>query len=93
MNPIANATGGVAQTADKDVAAMSDRLANKEVFMQLLVAQLRYQNPMNPADGAEFIGQLTQFTQLEQTLAIRNDIKAIREAVAPSVEGEQTSNP
>ncbi len=42
-----------------------------EAFLQLLVAQLRYQNPMDPSDGTEFLQQTAQFTQVEtlQTLA------------------------
>lgn len=67
------------------VTSEADRLANQDVFMQLLVAQLRYQNPMNPADGVEFIGQLAQFSQLEQAVASRQQLSAIRELLAQSV--------
>lgn len=35
-------------------------------FMQLLVTQLRYQDPMNPMDDREFMAQLAQFSTLEQ---------------------------
>jgi flagellar hook assembly protein FlgD len=58
-------------------------LATKEVFLQLLVAQIRHQNPLNPADGTEFVAQLAQFSQLEATLAIRQDLAKIREVLAP----------
>ncbi len=67
-------------------AESADRLANKEVFMQLLVAQLKNQNPLNPADGVEFISQLAQFTQLEQTMTMRKDLQAIRETIVPAAE-------
>jgi flagellar basal-body rod modification protein FlgD len=59
-------------------------LATKEVFLQLLVAQIRHQNPLNPANGTEFVAQLAQFSQLEATLAIRQDLAKIREVLAPS---------
>lgn len=52
---------------------------SKEVFLQLLVAQLKNQNPLDPADGVEFIAQLTQFSQLEQMLSMRQDIGAIKD--------------
>ena len=39
---------------------------DKEMFLQLLVAQLRYQDPMNPADTGEFLSQSAQFTSLEK---------------------------
>lgn len=63
----------------QSVTSEADRLANQDIFMRLLVAQLRYQNPMNPADGVEFIGQLAQFSQLEQAVASRRELSAIRE--------------
>ena len=38
----------------------------QDAFLQLLVAQLKYQDPLNPADGAEFLAQTAQFTMVEQ---------------------------
>jgi flagellar basal-body rod modification protein FlgD len=69
--------------AGSDVANNTSRLANQDVFMKLLVAQLKYQNPMNPADGVEFMSQLTQFTQLEQTMQSRQELTRIRELLQP----------
>lgn len=39
----------------------------KDDFLNLLVTQLRYQDPMNPQDDKTFIAQMAQFTALEQT--------------------------
>lgn len=41
-----------------------------DAFLQLLVAQLRYQNPMNPGDGTEMLQQTAQFTTVETLQAI-----------------------
>jgi flagellar basal-body rod modification protein FlgD len=38
----------------------------KDAFLQLLVAQLRHQNPMSPMDGADFIAQTAQLTMVEK---------------------------
>ncbi|NLI15816.1 MAG: flagellar biosynthesis protein FlgD [candidate division Zixibacteria bacterium] len=38
----------------------------KNDFLNLLVTQLRYQDPMNPMQDQDFIAQLAQFSQLEQ---------------------------
>jgi flagellar basal-body rod modification protein FlgD len=38
----------------------------QDAFLKLLVAQLKYQDPSNPADGTEFLAQTAQFTQVEK---------------------------
>jgi flagellar basal-body rod modification protein FlgD len=38
----------------------------KDTFLKLLVAQLRYQDPTSPTDGAEFLAQTAQFTVVEK---------------------------
>ena len=38
----------------------------KDTFLKLLVAQLRYQNPSDPADSGEFLAQTAQFTMVEK---------------------------
>lgn len=40
--------------------------ADKDMFLQLLVAQMRYQDPMNPTDSSAFLSQSAQFTALEK---------------------------
>lgn len=39
---------------------------DKDLFMSLLVAQMRYQDPMNPADSSAFLTQTATFTQVEK---------------------------
>jgi flagellar basal-body rod modification protein FlgD len=36
-----------------------------DAFLKLLVAQLRYQNPMNPSDPTAMMGQIAQYAQVE----------------------------
>jgi flagellar basal-body rod modification protein FlgD len=56
-------------------ASGTDALANKEVFLQMLVAQIQNQDPLNPTDGAQFMTQLAQFSSLEQLIGIRKTLE------------------
>jgi len=38
----------------------------KDEFFQMLIAQLKHQDPLNPMDGTDFTAQLAQFSSLEQ---------------------------
>jgi flagellar basal-body rod modification protein FlgD len=58
--------------------APSSTDVTKDMFLQLLVAQLQNQDPMNPADGTQFLTQLAQFQQLEQSMNMGTDLSAIR---------------
>ncbi|MGC6096683.1 flagellar hook assembly protein FlgD [Citrobacter portucalensis] len=37
----------------------------KNLFMQLLVAQIQNQDPLNPTDGTEYVSQMAQLTQVQ----------------------------
>lgn len=81
-----NTTGGAAKEKP-DVS--------KEAFMQLLVAQIKNQNPLNPADGVQFLTQLAQFSELEQLVNMNSELKTIRETVTtpdPAATGESTKS-
>jgi flagellar basal-body rod modification protein FlgD len=53
----------------------TDALANESTFLQLLVAQIKNQDPTAPMDSTTFLSQLAQFSELEQTVGIRQDIE------------------
>ena len=72
-----NTTG----SATKPAANPGDSLASKETFLKLLVAQIRHQNPLAPADGIQFLSQLAQFSGLEQTIEMRRELEAIHKVL------------
>jgi flagellar basal-body rod modification protein FlgD len=51
---------------------------DKNMFLQLLVAQLKNQDPLNPTDSMAFVQQLAQYQQLEQSVNTGQDISQIR---------------
>ena len=44
----------------------------QDAFLKLLVAQLKYQDPLKPQDGSAFVAELAQFSNLEQTMGIND---------------------
>ncbi len=80
-------TDQASATGSASSGASIDQLAQKETFLKLLVAQIKNQNPLNPADGVQFLSQLAQFSELEQLMQVRSELEAIRKAV----EEKQTS--
>ena len=47
-------------------AGASKSVGDQDTFLKLLVAQLKYQDPSNPADSTQFLAQTAQFTQVEK---------------------------
>src|SRR3954468_348373 len=56
----------------------------KDDFLKLLVGQLQHQDPMQPSDDTQFIGQMAQFSQLEQET---NNAKSSEDLVRASTLG------
>ncbi len=80
MSPTSSTTSttGTGQTSGSGSSTTQPGTVNENMFLQLLVAQLQNQDPLNPPDGTQFVTQLAQFQQLEQSINTGQDISAIR---------------
>ncbi|MCL2707488.1 MAG: hypothetical protein FWF03_00060 [Defluviitaleaceae bacterium] len=58
---------------------------DKDAFLRLLITQMKYQDPLNPMDDRDFLGQMAQFTALEQ---MQNLNKAYLQTQAYSMIGK-----
>ena len=75
---VSGATGATGATPSTSIAAKSKELGDKDTFLKLLVAQLKYQDPSNPADSTQFLAQTAQFTQVEKLGDIADLLKSQR---------------
>ena len=66
MNISATSANSGTPTSTTDPAQDTDNM-----FMQLLMAQLQSQSPLDPVDPNQFVGQLVQFNTLDQIIQIR----------------------
>ncbi len=73
----ANSSSSANGNSSQNNTATADPLANESTFLTLLVSQLKNQNPDSPMDGTTFVTQLAQFSDLEQNLAMRQDLDSI----------------
>jgi flagellar basal-body rod modification protein FlgD len=53
-------------TVQQDVGDPDANDLDRDAFLKLLVAQLRYQDPLNPNDPSEFLATTAQFTTIEK---------------------------
>jgi flagellar basal-body rod modification protein FlgD len=55
-----------------------------DIFMKLLVAQLKSQSPLDPVDPTQFVGQLAQFNTLGQIIKIRELLEQAGASAGPA---------
>jgi flagellar basal-body rod modification protein FlgD len=66
-NSLAAATSG----------ATGDKALGKDAFLQLLVTQLKNQNPLDPQDNSAFVAQLAQFSSLEGITTLNDSVTSL----------------
>ena len=66
--------------ADSSSTASNPSNPTSDMFMQLLVTQLKNQSPLDPVDPNQFVNQLVQFNTLNQII----DIRQLLEQFAPA---------
>ncbi|MBS1860323.1 MAG: hypothetical protein JSS68_01285 [Actinobacteria bacterium] len=106
---MSSAIGGVGATKAGGEAAKVKEQAeanglNKDEFLQLLVAQLKNQDPMSPVGSQEFMSQMAAFSTLEQVtnlavageeqnqmLAINQSLSLVGHQVTYTKQGEATA--
>ncbi|MBO4951967.1 MAG: hypothetical protein J6C99_03545 [Lachnospiraceae bacterium] len=72
VNSIASSSNNYSATS-KGKTSSND--LDKEAFLNLLVTQMQYQDPLNPSDNTEYMSQLAQYSSLEAQLNISDTME------------------
>jgi flagellar basal-body rod modification protein FlgD len=76
---VTSSSGNIYGTVDTTAASKTNSTSSddfgagmgKDTFLKLLVAQLKYQNPLSPTDSDQYMAQMAQFTQVEKLADIQ----------------------
>ena len=72
--------------ASTQAASGKNAEMGKDQFLKLFVAQLQHQDPMNPMEDADFMGQMASFSTLEQV----TNMASANEAMAANLQLSQS---
>ncbi len=78
-SPVTPNSGTNSNSNSQSLAAATDSATQvtEQQFLQLLVAQLQNQDPLDPMDGTQFVSQLAQFSQLEQMIGVNQGVQQL----------------
>lgn len=77
VTPPVSSNTAVTGSESPPPAVTDDRMGiGRDAFMQLLLAQMRYQDPLNPMEDRDFIAQLAQLNTLEQLEQLNESLSA-----------------
>ena len=82
------------QNSLKNTSKANNSGMDKEAFLQLLVAQMKYQDPLQPTSNTEYIAQYAQFSQVEQmqNMSASMDLQRASSLVGQTVYVKTTSS-
>jgi flagellar basal-body rod modification protein FlgD len=82
-------------TSSSDSTEDTNADISKEEFLQLMITQLKYQDPLDPTDSVDYSAQLAQFSSLEQLTNLNDNMTTFIEAnyaLTQSVYNTMTTN-
>lgn len=82
-NPL-NTVNGVSVTSATTSSATTSAggTLDKNAFLQLLVKQMQYQDPLSPQDNTAYVAQLAQFSSLEQMTNVADSMSKLSSTVS-----------
>ncbi|UOF89361.1 flagellar hook capping protein [Fodinisporobacter ferrooxydans] len=75
------------QNVAQSITQATNNALGKDAFLQLLVTQMKYQDPLQPMNNTQFVSQLAQFSSLEQMSNVANE----QQSMITQIEGLRQS--
>lgn len=72
LSPLASNAATTTTTSSADKASL-----DYDTFLQLMIAQMKNQDPTDPMDSAEYMSQLATFSQVEQSIMTNAKLDAL----------------
>jgi flagellar basal-body rod modification protein FlgD len=90
---ISGATGAAKteQTGSEQIGQALGNTDLGQMFLKLLVAQVQYQDPLEPTDSSTFVTQLTQLSQTESLQSLQSQLST-QSSIMDSMQTMQLSN-
>lgn len=83
-----NSPGEVVSEGDQTLFKDTNDLG-KDQFLNLLVTQLKYQDPLNPEADTEFVAQLAQFSSLENSESMEKTMTSLAESMGTFMQSQE----
>jgi flagellar basal-body rod modification protein FlgD len=84
-------TGGGSSSSSSSSSTKGSSDVTKNEFLQLLVTQLKYQDPLSPMDNSQFLSQLAQFQSLEASTNMQTELQTLDNDFKSNVSAQQSS--
>lgn len=78
-------SAAAATAASAATSSSKSNSLDKDDFLNLLVTQLKYQDPLEPQDNTEAVAQLAQYSELEAMLAVKDEMTGLSKSVSETI--------
>ncbi|PNG27948.1 flagellar hook assembly protein FlgD [Methylocella silvestris] len=89
MNSVASATG---TSASASTSAATSATVDYNQFLQLLIAEIKNQDPTSPTDPTQYMSQLASFSSVEQQVKTNSTLDALLATQAGTLIGKTATS-
>src|SRR5258708_38542906 len=81
--------GGSSSSSNPISSALANnQFVSQNTFLELLITQLKNQDPLNPQDSSQFVAQLAQFSSVQELTQVSKGIETVLENSATGLIGQ-----